>query len=83
MRLYNEGKDKEADALLEAAGIELDRFMDTSNLSPRQRNRLMGESTSLKLYMSYQDLNIKRKRLNEHTNRSARDRKDFRDKDSE
>jgi hypothetical protein len=83
MRLYNEGKDKEADALLEAAGIELDRFMDASNLSPRQRNRLMGESTSLKLYMSYQDLNIKRKRLNEHTNRSARDRKDFRDKDSE
>jgi hypothetical protein len=34
-------------------------------------------------YMLMDDLNIKKKRLNEHTNRSARDRKDFRDKDSE
>lgn len=83
MRLYNEGKDKEADALLEAAGIELDRFMDMSNLSPRQRSRLHSESTMLRSYMSYQDLNIKKKRLNEHNNRTQRDRKDFRDKDSE
>lgn len=83
MRLYDQGKDKEADALLEAAGIELGRFMDRSNLSPRQRKRLQGESTSLMSYMSMQDLNTKKKRLNEHNNRSQRDRKDFRDKDSE
>jgi Ca-activated chloride channel family protein len=83
MRLYNEGKDKEADALLEAAGIELDLFMNTTNLSPRQLKRMRGESTNLMSYMQMDDLNIKKKRLNEHTNRSARDRKDFRDKDSE
>ena len=83
MRLYDQGKDKEADALLEAAGIELGRFMDMSNLSPRQRKRLQGESTSLMSYMLMQDLNTKKKRLNEHNNRSQRDRKDFRDKDSE
>ena len=83
MRLYDQGKDKEADALLEAAGIELDRFMDTSNMSPRQRKRMQGESTALLSYMMMDDLNIKKKRLNEHNNRSARDRKDFRDKDSE
>lgn len=83
MRLYDQGKDKEADALLEAAGIELGRFMDMSNLSPRQRKRLQGESTSLMAYMSMQDLNIKKKRLNEHNNRSQRDRRDFRDTESE
>ena len=83
MRLYDQGKDKEADALLEAAGIELDRFMNTSNMSPRQRKRMQGESTALLSYMMMDDLNIKKKRLNEHNNRSARDRKDFRDKDSE
>lgn len=83
MKLYEQGKDKEADALLEAAGIELGRFMDMSNLSPRQRKRLQGESTSLMAYMSMQDLNIKKKRLNEHNNRSQRDRRDFRDTESE
>ena len=83
MRLYDQGKDKEADALLEAAGIELDRFMNTSNMSPRQRKRIQGESTALLSYMMMDDLNIKKKRLNEHNNRSQRDRKDFRDKDSE
>ena len=83
MRLYDQGKDKEADALLEAAGIDLDIFMNTTNLSPRQLKRMKSESTNLMSYMLMDDLNIKKKRLNEHTNRSARDRKDFRDKDSE
>jgi len=83
MRLYDQGKDKEADALLEAAGIELDLYMKMSNMSPRQRKRIQGESTALLSYMMMDDLNTKKKRLNEHNNRSARDRKDFRDKDSE
>jgi len=74
-RLYWEGRYEEADALLEAAGKELEQFMKDNNLSPRAYDRMNFESTNLLNLSSMADANIKSKMHREMMNRSMRDRR--------
>lgn len=81
--LYQQGKEKEADALLEAAGIDLREFMNNTELGMRSSRRMMNQSNSLMEFSMMRDINIKRKRMNEYRNRVQRDQDDFRDKDNQ
>ncbi len=81
--LYQQGKEREADALLEAAGIDLQEFMNNTHLGVRGSRRMMNQADSLMAFSSMQDINIKRKRMNEYRSRVQRDQDDFRDKDSQ
>lgn len=81
--LYQQGKEREADALLEAAGIDLREFMNNTNLGVRGMRRVMNQADSLMAFSSMQDINIKRKRMNEYRSRVQRDQDDFRDKDNQ
>ena len=75
MQLYRQGRESEADALLEAAGKDMDDFMQSANLSKRQYERMFNQSTSIKDISLMADLNMKSKWLSQERNRTARDRK--------
>ena len=81
--LYQQGKEREADALLEAAGIDLQEFMNNTHLGVRGSRRMMNQASSLMEFSMMKDINIKRKRMNEYRSRVQRDQDDFRDKDSQ
>jgi Ca-activated chloride channel family protein len=81
--LYQQGREREADALLEAAGIDLREFMDNTDLGARSSRRMNSQADSLMGFSMMQDINIKRKRMNEYRSRSQRDQDDFRDKDNQ
>lgn len=79
--LYQQGREAEADELLKQAGIELEAWMqNTTDLSARQQVRMKRHVSEMSSFAMMDDINIKRKRLKETENRSARDRGDFRDK---
>ena len=75
MKLFAEGKEIEARALLESAGLELDALMDNLNLGMRTSSRLMQSSTIIKDMLFADDVNIQKKMLWEHLNREKRDRR--------
>ena len=80
VRLYNEGREAEADDLLREAGLELQRFMDSSTeMSPRARSRMYREYAEFTSYSSMPDLNEKSKRIREGRSRSKNDKSNFRD----
>lgn len=74
-RLFDEGRGAEANALLEAAGKELQDFMAKNSLGDRTSMRLM-QSSEMFLNSAFQDdINYKRKMMKEFKNRQMRDRK--------
>jgi Ca-activated chloride channel family protein len=75
MQLLAEGKDAEADALMEAAGKDLRKFMEENDLSPRARMRMMESSESFFMLSAMQDPNMKRKMHRMEQNRMMRDRR--------
>jgi hypothetical protein len=75
MQLLAEGKDAEADALMEAAGKDLRKFMEENDLSPRARMRMMESSESFFMLSAMQDPNMKRKMHRSEMNRAMRDRR--------
>ena len=79
MELYDQGREKEADALLEKAGIEIQRFAQEAGLSDRSSMRMMKHYSEMTSFGEMDDINIKKKRLREMKNRTIRDRRDFRD----
>ena len=81
MDLYMQGREKEADALLEQAGIDLREFMQNAKLTMRSNMRMQRMQNEMMMFSTLDDANIKRKRLHESTNRLARDKRDFRDED--
>jgi len=75
MNLFAQGKDQEANALLEAAGLEMEAMYAAGNLGSRSFKR-MTESSDIFRHMSMEkDLNIKKKMLWEQMNREKRDRR--------
>lgn len=75
MQLLQEGRDAEADALMEAAGKDLRKFMAENDLSPRARIRMMESSESLFMLSKMSDPNMKRKMHRMEMNRAMRDRR--------
>jgi hypothetical protein len=74
-RLFDEGRMAEANALLEAAGKDLQDFMARNHLGDRTSMRLM-QSSEMFMNMAYEgDINYKRKMMKEFKNRQMRDRK--------
>jgi Ca-activated chloride channel family protein len=74
-RLFDEGRVGEANALLEAAGKDLQDFMARNHLGDRTSMRLM-QSSEMFMNMAYEgDINYKRKMMKEFKNRQMRDRK--------
>jgi Ca-activated chloride channel family protein len=79
--LFLQGKQDEANALLEAAGKDLQDFMDNNFLSERTSNRLQASSLRFMQSAMEPDMNFKMKMLKEEKLRMMRDRRNFRDKD--
>ena len=80
-KLFAEGKHIEANALLEAAGKDLQDFLANNQVGDRSFHRLQATS-NLFMNSSYeQDMNIKLKMMKENKARIMRDRKNFRDQD--
>jgi len=79
--LFMQGKHSEANALLEAAGKDLDEFMANNHLSERTSRRLQASSLNFMQSAMEPDLNFKMKMLKEEKLRMMRDRRNFRDKD--
>jgi Ca-activated chloride channel family protein len=75
MDLYMQNKIAEADALTEAAGKQMQEFMKKHNLTPRQYDRMMDQSTSFLEFSNYADLNMKRKMNRMRMSESTRGRK--------
>jgi len=74
-RLFDEGRVGEANALLEAAGKDLQDFMARNHLGDRTSMRLT-QSSEMFMNMAYEgDINYKRKMMKEFKNRQMRDRK--------
>ena len=79
--LFAQGKGDEANALLEAAGKDLQDFLANNNVGGRSFLRLQATS-DLFMNSSYEkDMNIKLKMMKENKARMMRDRRNFRDKD--
>jgi hypothetical protein len=55
-------------------------MQNANNLSARQHLRMKRHVSDMSSFAMMDDINIKRKRLKETENRTARDRGDFRDK---
>ena len=81
--LFMQGKHDEANALLEAAGKDLQEFMANNHLSDRTSLRLQASSLNFMQSAMEPDLNFKMKMLKEEKLRMMRDRRNFRDKDAE
>ena len=77
-RLYEEGRVAEADELLKQAGVDLEEFMRNNPLSIRSSMRLGEEAAEFMMLSQMDDINLKRKRMAEHRNRMARDKRNFR-----
>ncbi|MEY4417819.1 MAG: hypothetical protein RIQ88_257 [Actinomycetota bacterium] len=75
MRLYMQGLIAEADALTEAAGKQMQEFMAKHNLTPRQYDRMMDQSTGFFELSYLADVNMKRKMNRMRSSESMRDRK--------
>ena len=74
-RLFNQGRQTEANALLEAAGRDLQDFIANNRLGHRTSMRLQ-ESSMLFMNSSFEgDMNVKLKMMKEYKNRQLRDRK--------
>jgi Ca-activated chloride channel family protein len=74
-RLFNQGRQAEANALLEAAGRDLQDFIANNRLGHRTSMRLQ-ESSMLFMNSSFEgDMNVKLKMMKEYKNRQLRDRK--------
>jgi hypothetical protein len=74
-RLFDEGRVAEANALLEAAGKELQDFMAKNSLGDRSSLRLRQTSDMFMFSALEGDINYKRKMMKEFKNRQMRDRK--------
>jgi Ca-activated chloride channel family protein len=79
--LFLQGKHDEANALLEAAGKDLQEFMANNYLSARTSHRMQASSIRFMQSAMEPDLNFKMKMLKEEKLRMMRDRKNFRDND--
>ena len=75
MNLFIQGKEQEANALLEAAGLEMEQMYSEMNLSARSHSRMKGSSDLFMNLSAMTDLNIKKKMLLEQLNREKRDRR--------
>ena len=74
-RLFDQGRVTEANALLEAAGKDLQDFMAQNSIGDRTSLRLR-QSSEMFLSSAFEsDMNSKRKMMKEHQNRQMRDRK--------
>jgi Ca-activated chloride channel family protein len=74
-RLFDQGRVSEANALLEAAGKELQDFMAKNSLGDRSSLRLRQTSDMFMFSALEGDINYKRKLMKEFKNRQMRDRK--------
>jgi Ca-activated chloride channel family protein len=74
-RLFDEGRVSEANALLEAAGKELQDFIAQNSLGDRSSLRLRQTSDMFMFSALEGDINYKRKLMKEFKNRQMRDRK--------
>ena len=77
--LYDRGAFAEADAMLTEAGLELQRYMDSSDLSPRARLRMSRRVSDMASFAMMDD-GVKSKRLRETSNREMRDKTNFRER---
>ena len=77
--LLEHGREDEANELLKQAGMELEEFMRNNNVSARSSSRLSAEASEFLMLSQMDDINLKRKRMAEHRNRVARDKRNFRD----
>ena len=75
MRLFMEGKQKEAQALLESAGLELHQLLDQDNLGFRTSSRVRSSSIALQDISMMDDINLQKKMLSAEMNRIKRDRR--------
>lgn len=78
-QLYDMGNYEQADALLTAAGLELDEWARGANLSARQQARIFRHTSEMTSFAMMDD-NVKSKRMRETSNRVMRDKINFRDK---
>ena len=79
--LFMQGKHDEANALLEAAGKDLQEFMAKNYLSERTSLRMQASSMNFLQSAMEPDMNFKLKMLKAEKLRMMRDRRNFRDKD--
>ncbi len=77
--LYDRGDFAQADAMLTEAGLELQRYMDSSDLSPRARARMHRRVSDMASFAMMDD-GVKSKRLRETSNREMRDKTNFRER---
>ena len=75
MNLFAQGKEQEANALLEAAGLQMEEMYAAGNLGSRSSKRMMESSNIFYSMSQIDDLNIKKKMLWEQMNREKRDRR--------
>jgi GTP-sensing pleiotropic transcriptional regulator CodY len=75
------GRETEANALLEAAGKDLQDFIANNELGYRTSQRLQSSSWMFIDSANTLDMNIKRKMMMSRKNRMMRDRQDPNDKD--
>lgn len=75
MNLFTQGKDKEAKALLEAAGLAMDDIEANYAMSDRTSIRMMSSNMAFKKMMFTDDINLQKKMLWEQLNREKRDRR--------
>ena len=81
LALYQAGREAEADALLKAAGEDLELFMQNAlYLSDRGRSRMMSQAMEFGTFADMRDSNEKQKRIRESRSRVNRDKPDFREK---
>ncbi len=75
MELFTQGKNKEAKALLEAAGLAMDDIEANYAMSDRTSVRMMSSNMAFKRMMLTDDENLQKKLLWEQLNREKRDRR--------
>jgi Ca-activated chloride channel family protein len=79
LRLFEAGREDEADALLKQAADNLDRYIAEAKLDPTTAERLRAQIIDFQSFAFMGTVNEKRKRLYESNNRMARNRRNFRD----
>jgi hypothetical protein len=78
-KLFEFGREAEADALIKEAADNLEKYIAGANLDERTAERLRAQIRDFKAFEFMGTLNEKRKRLFESSNRISRDRRNFRD----
>ncbi len=78
-KLFEFGREAEADALIKEAADNLEKYIAGANLDERTAERFRSQIRDFKAFEFMGTMNEKRKRLYESSNRISRDRRNFRD----